>query len=142
MPLVERLLLSPLLAQVESSRRGSYGFQANGASFELTDLLWLAVLLGSPIALALFWLGVQRLRHRFEKSSPESLFLELCRAHQLPWRQRLRLWRMARQQALASPVLLFVSPDILSPDEGKPSERQELLELHQLLFSEATQANS
>lgn len=45
---------------------------------------------------------------------PNSLFIELCRAHRLERGERELLARLAEAQDLAQPALLFVQPAILT----------------------------
>ena len=39
------------------------------------------------------------------------LFLELCRAHGLTWKERFLMWRLARCQRLRDPARLFLEAD-------------------------------
>jgi hypothetical protein len=141
LPMLGTRALSPLIAQVESFRRAGGGFQPNQNSFEAGDWVWVAVLLGGPLVVLLLWRSLQRVRRRLEHSSPDGLFLELCRAHNLRWRQRLRLWRMARERSPASPAILFVSPDLFSLDEAKSSDRDSFQDWRQVLFAETPPTN-
>ena len=42
--------------------------------------------------------------------SPLGLFLSLCRAHNLKWKERWLLWRLARLESIADPARLFLEP--------------------------------
>jgi hypothetical protein len=44
------------------------------------------------------------------RDSPKALFLSLCRAHRLKWRERWLLWRLARLGHIKDPARLFLEP--------------------------------
>jgi hypothetical protein len=50
---------------------------------------------------------------RVRCNSPPRLFLVLCRAHRLRWKDRWLLWRLAEQRGLADPARLFLDPSLL-----------------------------
>jgi len=47
--------------------------------------------------------------------SPGKLFLALCRAHRLRWRDAWLLWRLARCHELEDPARLFLEPERFDP---------------------------
>ena len=53
-------------------------------------------------------------------SSPNRLFLSLCRAHRIAWSDRWLLWRLAASQRLEDPVRVFLEPERLDPDAAGP----------------------
>ena len=65
------------------------------------------------IVVAIFILSVVR-NHRRQRegyASPLGLFLNLCRAHKLKWRERWLLWRLARIEQFSDPARLFLEPE-------------------------------
>ncbi|MBN2578089.1 MAG: hypothetical protein JXB10_03780 [Pirellulales bacterium] len=68
----------------------------------------LAALGGVAVLLLLFsWI-----MHRRQRGyRPGELFLSLCRAHRLGWKQCWWLWQLARQQQLTDPGRLFLEPE-------------------------------
>jgi hypothetical protein len=60
-------------------------------------------------------------RRRKGRTSPWGLFVELCHAHKLNWRQRWLLWRLARIKKLSHPARLFIEPELFAAG-GLPRE--------------------
>ncbi len=63
---------------------------------------------------------------------PRKLFWELCLAHQLRWKDRLLLRRVASQQKLSSPGLLFLHPECLKKAANNHRFRKNRLQLKTL----------
>ncbi len=132
--------LSPafsLLAQNARLNGLSNRFSSGGTEASVTTLL---ILLGVLVAGGLaFWMIAQVMAQREGQSfdSPRRLFNDLCKIHQLDWRQRFRLRRLARARRLMTPSQLFLDPAFFNRD--KLDERWEphavqLAELQQRIF--------
>jgi len=65
-------------------------------------------------------------------SSPNRLFLSLCRAHGIAWSDRWLLWRLAASQRLKDPARLFLEPERLDPDLARPLSRRRAARLERL----------
>ncbi len=61
----------------------------------------------SLLSLRIWW------QTRNERPAPLLAFLQVCAAIDLPWGDRLFLWRIARRERLASPLTLLLSPATL-----------------------------
>lgn len=88
------------------------GFKGRRARIETQDIVT------GLMVLACFVLAFWALSHlvayqerRRRLASPWALFLSLCWAHRLPWRQRWLLWRLAREHRLRDPARLFLEPE-------------------------------
>lgn len=71
-------------------------------------------------------------------NSPTRLFWSLCRAHGLPWRDRLVLWQISRCQRMADPARLFLEPQRFEAANLNTSLRQQserIKRLGQRLFA-------
>ena len=99
-----------LLAQRShmDSLGNSFRSHGNAPSDVVLGLLILAALVLGIWALARL-LAIRERRRSFD--SPRRLFLSLCRAHQLSWRDRWLLWRVAKVQKLKDPARLFLEPE-------------------------------
>ncbi len=72
------------------------------------------------------------IRDRRQLNGPRRLFLSLCRAHGLTWRERWWLWRLARSQQLREPARLFLEPDRFRTSQFTPGLRKHSAPLGQL----------
>lgn len=110
---------SPLRSMSSKFRDGSAGF---GIEDAVAGLFLLA-----GVSLLIFLLS--RLRARQEKGDPYhnpwALFRELSKAHGLDRRERRLLKRLAADQNLAQPGLLFVDPTCFADDNLPPALRDE-----------------
>ena len=84
-------------------------------SSSLTDNRFL---IGVFLAIGLFWIGLyywdkHRKQIRRDGHNPKSLFLELCRSHQLSRSERSLLLRVAEMKQLNQPTAIFIDPAIL-----------------------------
>lgn len=128
--------LIPLLAESDGYRRAA---RHSAASYDSSDLIWLAALVLVPLTILLVVKILQRLAERFQHRS-SALFMELCRAHGLGWRDRLRLWQLTRQANINPPTRLFVTPQcmdaLLKRGGASPLSSQELQRLRGVLFGD------
>ncbi len=134
-----------LLGQAEAYRHMGRRFRSGGATLEVGDVLVGATLLLGPLLLILLYFFVQRVRVKSQQASPRALFFELCQAHELEWRTRWKLWRLARRLQISPPARLFVDP---APWErlssGAPAQgldREEIVRLRDLLGIAGNSAN-
>ncbi|MDA1054263.1 MAG: hypothetical protein O3C40_27780 [Planctomycetota bacterium] len=86
-------------------------FRRGGGRIDWTELL-------IPIALIAFVVGTAwlvsrylKLREQRNADSPQALFAELCRAHELDWANQQLLRALANAHRLPSPAQLFVEPE-------------------------------
>ena len=86
-------------------------FRGRAAGIDRSDIangvLVLAIIV-LVVWLLSYMLSTQERRKPF--SSPLMLFLSLCRAHRLNWRERWLLWRVARSQRLRDAARIFIEP--------------------------------
>jgi len=100
----------------EMANRMVDGSRGDRTHFDPGMLLTLA--LGAAAVVLALWLtsyfsGGRRRPTAYH--SPGRLFLALCRAHRLPWRDAWLLWRMARWNELEDPARLFLEPERFDP---------------------------
>ena len=87
-------------------------FRATQAREGMDHVLYVLLIATSIAAVVLLLSRIIRSQKRRRGyASPLGLFLELCRAHKLKWRQRWLLWRLARLEQLTEPARLFVEPE-------------------------------
>jgi hypothetical protein len=78
-------------------------------------------------------------------SSPRALFAQLCHAHSLAWPERQLLRRLAREQKLGMPAMLFIEPECFEPSRWSPAmraRRRDLDQIRRRLFGETAAAGS
>jgi hypothetical protein len=98
------------------------------------------VALAGGAALLAAYAGVivfRRYRHA-RQHGPKGLFIELCRAHGISWRERWLLWNTARQFRLEPPAMIFLDSQqfaAAATAAAKPHERESLQRLHARLFT-------
>ena len=115
-------------------------FRNGGGNFDWLTMLIVVVVMA--IAIAVVWLVSQHLNKRETGGyhNHRSLYRELCRAHQLGWRDRRLLALLAHKQGVVVPARLFVEPERFEPPrlEGlKESQQTRLAGLREYLFGEA-----
>ncbi len=99
----------------ETFTRGlAKSFGQDARTLDSLGPLLIAVALLFLLALGVGFLVTHYRRHSLH--SPKRLFLSLCRAHRLGWKQTWLLWQLARAQGLENAALLFVDPDRFDPN--------------------------
>jgi hypothetical protein len=96
----------------EMASRMAEGFRGDRTRFDPGTVLTL-ILATAAIVLALWLVSYCSAGRRrpAAHNSPGKLFLALCRAHRLGWRDAWLLWRLARWHELEAPARLFLEPD-------------------------------
>jgi hypothetical protein len=79
---------------------------------ERTNEALIALLILAVIALGLFFYSTVVKPRREKKifASSRALFVSLCRAHKLKYKEIWLLWRLARAEQLSDPARLFLEP--------------------------------
>ena len=117
------------------------GFKDKAAQFDALDLsVFLAIVVALLVAVWLTSRIVDRIQRKCPYRSPLWLFLGLCRAHRLSWREGRLLWQVARAQRLESAARLFLEPERLDAAKRLPaltSRTAELESLGRRLFAES-----
>ncbi len=108
------LALAQRSGVVERASLLADGFRSSRTHFEPDMLITLAS--GMAAVVLLIWLtsffsGARRRLTVY--NSPGRLFLALCRAHRLRWRDAWLLWQLARWHELEDPARLFLEPERL-----------------------------
>jgi hypothetical protein len=87
-------------------------FRATQAREGTNEIVYGLLILASIVAVMLFLSQVIMSRRRREgHARPWGLFLNLCRAHKLKWKERWLMWRLARLEQLSEPARLFLEPE-------------------------------
>ncbi len=127
------MLAQQIVLVAQRSRLESLGSGLRGRRLDSGD--WWAIGITIAVIVLVLW-GLSwavRLQERQRRyCSPALLFLELCRAHGLHWRDRWLLWRIARAQRLRNPACLFLEPQRLEAENLSPSLRPKLAQIQQL----------
>mgnify|MGYP005838897987 FL=1 len=91
-------------------------FQRRGSRpVDVTSILWTAAALIAVIVAAAAILKIVEIaRTRKPYRSNALLFLSLCRAHKLSWRESIGLWRLAKRNGLRPAALVFLSPEVFA----------------------------
>lgn len=94
-------------------------FQRRGSRpVDVTSILWTAAALIAVIVVAAAILKIVEIaRTRKPYRSNGLLFLSLCRAHKLSWRESIGLWRLAKRNGLRPAAMIFLSPEVFSQPE-------------------------
>jgi hypothetical protein len=89
---------------------------------------------GAVVIVAIAWLVLRLVakRERGAAHSPWCLFRELCKAHRLSSRERQLLIRLAKQERLEQPAMLFIEPAIWQPERLGAAWRRSMPELDRL----------
>ena len=77
-----------------------------------------------------------------KRPSPTRLFVEVCHAHRLNWRDGWLLWRLAKSQRLSDPARVFLEPDRFDPIQLVGTLRfhaARLAALREKLFASSTE---
>jgi hypothetical protein len=113
-------------------------FRAASENFPWTGAIITSLVLLTLATLLIIAARRAALRESRGYRHPRRLFAELCRAHQLDPARRKLLERLAAEQKLSQPSLLFLDPDRFQADRLGPSlaaEREEIERLREQLFS-------
>ena len=95
-------------AQNYSDEWARLGHFLDVCSYEVLILATVTLL----VIVTIVWQTVARRRQSdFHYNSPQRLFADLCRAHQLNWSNRRLLKHLAAARGLESPATLFVEPE-------------------------------
>jgi hypothetical protein len=133
------LLLAENTRLHETAARMGDGFRRDAARPDAGNTLWSLAIV---VVLLVLWVLLTHLTpphlRRVPKARPWRLFVSLCWAHRLGWREVWLLWRLARLGRLADPALVFLEPGRFEPG-GLPAPLQDhrgtLESLHQRLFA-------
>lgn len=101
-------------------------------------LLWIGIVVGVFLAIALVAHFVARRDKRQIFNSPRGLFRALCRAHQLDFASRRLLRWIARDQQIEPPARLFLEPEQFEPENMSPAlnaRAAQILALRKRLFA-------
>jgi len=132
-----------VFAQATGWREMGNRFRQEGTTFDAVTGLWLLV--AAIVFILALWLLSKYVQYDGQRPyySRWRLFVQLCHAHRLSWRQRWMLWRLARSQRLPQPALLFVEPERLTRAHVPPrfeKYQSQLDALHRRLFQQAPDA--
>ena len=131
-------MLPQLLADQHAIRNVMRGMHHRQAEFDTNGLAT------ALLFFCLFFVSVWGIARLFLKPAGEAkndlsaLLAELCRAHQLGFREWWLLHRLARYHRLANPALLFLQPHHFDPavcGEAWKSQAPRLRELQLKLFA-------
>jgi hypothetical protein len=92
----------------------------------------LLILAGLVVLLALLAAILYWQQRRRRHASPGQLFLSLCRAHRLRWKECWWLWQLARQQHLLDPGRLFLEPERFDAARIPAALKQQLSRFQEL----------
>jgi hypothetical protein len=105
------------------------GKPADAAHHAWWGLIITAACLALTVAIVVL---MQRSWKRRMSSTPQGLFLDLCRAHRLKWSERRLLGRLAQSQKLADSACLFLRPECFEIGRLTVDLRPHLEELREL----------
>jgi hypothetical protein len=84
-----------------------------------------ALLVAGVLVIAVGFGAVTRVREFLRGNSrwnaPLAVFVGLCRAHRLSWRETFLLWRLAQWHGLDAPGRIFLEPERFNPEGLGPS---------------------
>ena len=124
------------LANVDAFRAGARHLRGTGST---SGNWFLFVAIAGIILLfvGLHYWDKHRKKFAKQKSSPTSLFLDLCQVHNLSKAERLLLLQAVEIQRLTQPALVFVAPGVLSGlEKSNRPEASEFGKLSQKLFAQ------
>jgi hypothetical protein len=100
-------------------------------------LRWLIGLAAVALVAWLVMKAIERVRRARTEDRPWWLFLGLCRAHELAWRDCWLLWRVAHRARLSAPAVAFLDPRVLADGRAwchSDVQQQRLTLIAQRLF--------
>ena len=128
-----------LLADRSLLRDMGSGFRDKQENQGGTDmLLWIGIVVGVFVAIAIVAHFVARRDKRQIFNSSRGLFRALCRAHQLDFASRRLLRWIARDQQVEPAARLFLEPEQFEPENMSPalnSRAAEIMALRKRLFA-------
>jgi len=127
------LLLAEKTRLDEIASRMGDGFRRDVVRPDSSNtLLSLAIV----VMLLVLWGLLTRLTPSHVRHAPQNrpwwLFVSLCRAHRLPWREVWLLWRLTRLGRLPEPALVFLEPGRFEPGGLPASLRRHQAKLESL----------
>jgi hypothetical protein len=138
-------LIATLLAE-ERLEYLTRGFRQRPDTIDPNGVV-LSLGVGAVFVLGL-WLLSRWMDSRQERrplNSRLGLFVSLCRAHGLQWREWWLLWRVARRHRLREPARVFLEPQRLEPGSlgrGFEAYRAQLEALSRRLFAGLSQGSA
>ena len=129
-----------LLATEEDRMQSLFrALRSNNARGEASDTVYGLLIIAGILTVMLIFSVVSHSRHqRRNYESPVRLFLSLCKAHKLKWRERWLLYRLARMEQLTDPARLFLEPQWYTASNLPTALRQheaKLKSIHKRLFA-------
>jgi hypothetical protein len=97
---------------------------------DMGDLIfWLPVIIGIATVIFILWHVINRRLRHLHNASQLGLFLCLCKAHKLRWKDRWLLWRLARLKRLTDPGRVFLEPEWFKTPQLPAALRSKAAEL-------------
>lgn len=126
-PLWSAPMCVPLLAQMDRFKDMGRNFRGERAAVSSSDLWALAAVAALIVAVVfVLYFSLDRRDRQRKRNSPHGLFRELCKAHDLTRAERRLLESVAARRHLADPGQLFVRPELLEAEPGKPANAERL----------------
>jgi hypothetical protein len=94
-------------------------------------VVFIAVAIGGSLVVYRFY----KWREVWQRESPVSLFYEVCDGHKLEHHQKKRLLRIAEENGLAHPVMLFLSPGVWDRESVREEPGDEYQSLKEKVIS-------
>jgi hypothetical protein len=131
-----------VLAEFDVLESISRGFRLENKALSVSHLMLVGLCVAGITAVA--W-GFSHYFGQFDLqrrgNSPRALFAQLCRTHALAWPQRQLLRRLAREQKLDTPAMLFIEPEHFEPSRWSRAMQprgRDLEQIRQRLFGDTT----
>jgi hypothetical protein len=127
---MHRVPIAYLLLAAKTRLEGlSSAFRGRRARLEPSEVFRGAAVLLAVLVAAFAVTRLVMACRRHIRRNPWWLFLALCRAHRLRWRQRWLLWQVAKHQRMEHPARLFLEPARFEPAGLGPGLRRRVAEL-------------
>jgi hypothetical protein len=119
-----------LLADQDRMQDLFRAFRMYKARDGMDDFVYVLMIIAGILAVLLILSAIINFwQRRRGYDNPLGLFLSLCRAHKLKWKERWLLWRLARLERLADPARLFLEPQWFLSSHLPEAFRQRALQL-------------